>query len=127
ILIVSFLDAKSKEVANIFSDGHIQTRREAYDVITTIDPTNNALHAKILENQPFKSSGLLLFLIYTRRREQEANQDFGRRRGKKTAAHSYKPKRKPGTAQQHGRVRDFGGSSRRSRYRLEHEKKEDED
>jgi hypothetical protein len=50
ILIVSFLDAKSKEVANIFSDGNIQTRREAYDVITTIDPTNNARYAKILEN-----------------------------------------------------------------------------
>jgi len=50
ILIVGFLDAKSKEVANIFSDGNIQTRREAYDVITTIDPTNNALYSKILEN-----------------------------------------------------------------------------
>lgn len=50
ILIVGFLDAKSKEVANIFSDGNIQIRREAYDVITAIDPTNNTLYAKILQN-----------------------------------------------------------------------------
>lgn len=50
VLIVGFLDAKSKEVANIFSDGNIQIRREAYDVITTIDPTNNSLYGKILGN-----------------------------------------------------------------------------
>jgi Domain of unknown function (DUF4835) len=50
VLIVGFLDAKSKELANIFSEGNIQVRREAYDVITTIDPTNNSLYAKILQN-----------------------------------------------------------------------------
>lgn len=50
ILLVSFLDAKSAEVANVFSDGNIQIRREAYDVITTIDPTNSTLYGKIIQN-----------------------------------------------------------------------------
>lgn len=50
ILLISFMDAKSKEIANIFSEGNIQVRREAYDLITTIDPTNNNLYSKIIEN-----------------------------------------------------------------------------
>lgn len=50
VLIIGFLDAKSKELANIFSEGNIQVRREAYDVITTIDPTNNSLYGKIIQN-----------------------------------------------------------------------------
>src|SRR5688572_7601141 len=40
IIVISFFDAKSKELANVFSTGNIQVRREAYDVITTIDPSN---------------------------------------------------------------------------------------
>jgi hypothetical protein len=50
ILIVSFLDAKSKELANIFSDGNIQTRREAYDIVTAIDPSNQATYEKMIQN-----------------------------------------------------------------------------
>ncbi|HEX5167906.1 MAG TPA: DUF4835 family protein [Cyclobacteriaceae bacterium] len=50
IIIISFMDAKSKEIANVFSEGNIQVRREAYDVITSIDPTNNASYEKILKN-----------------------------------------------------------------------------
>lgn len=50
IIIISFMDAKSKELANVFSEGNIQVRREAYDVITSIDPTNNASYEKILQN-----------------------------------------------------------------------------
>lgn len=50
IIIISFMDAKSKELANVFSEGNIQVRREAYDVITSIDPTNNASYGKILQN-----------------------------------------------------------------------------
>lgn len=49
ILIVSFFDAKSKELANIFSDGQLPIRREAYDVITQMDP-NQSTYAKILGN-----------------------------------------------------------------------------
>ncbi len=50
ILVISFFDAKGKELSNLFSTGNIQIRREAYDVITTIDPSNRANYEKILEN-----------------------------------------------------------------------------
>lgn len=50
ILVVSFMDAKSKELANIFSEGNIQVRRQAYDLITVIDPTNSSLYSQIIQN-----------------------------------------------------------------------------
>ena len=50
ILVISFFDAKGKELANIFSDGNIQIRREAYDIITAIDPTNRSTYEKIIQN-----------------------------------------------------------------------------
>lgn len=50
ILVVSFFDAKSKELANIFSSGSIQVRREAYDIITAIDPSNRASYEKMIQN-----------------------------------------------------------------------------
>ena len=50
ILVVSFFDAKSKELANIFSSGNIQLRREAYDIIITIDPSNRAAYDKMISN-----------------------------------------------------------------------------
>jgi hypothetical protein len=50
ILLVSFFDAKGKELANIFSDGNIQVRRQAYDIITAIDPSNRSSYEKIIQN-----------------------------------------------------------------------------
>jgi hypothetical protein len=50
ILVISFFDAKGKELANIFSKGDIQVRREAYDIITAIDPSNRSSYEKILQN-----------------------------------------------------------------------------
>ncbi len=50
ILVVSFFDAKGKELADIFSDGNIQVRRQAYDIITTIDPSNRSNYDKIIQN-----------------------------------------------------------------------------
>jgi hypothetical protein len=50
ILVVSFFDAKGKELANIFSDGNIQVRRQAYDIIMAIDPSNRSNYEKILQN-----------------------------------------------------------------------------
>jgi hypothetical protein len=50
ILVVSFFDAKGKELANIFSDGNIQVRRQAYDIITAIDPSNRSNYEKIIQN-----------------------------------------------------------------------------
>jgi hypothetical protein len=50
VLIVSFLDAKGKELADIFSQGNIQHRREAYDIITSIDPSNRGAYDKMIKN-----------------------------------------------------------------------------
>lgn len=50
ILVISFFDAKGKELANIFSDGNVQLRREAYDIITAIDPSNRSSYEKIIQN-----------------------------------------------------------------------------
>ena len=50
ILVVSFFDAKGKELADIFSDGNIQVRRQAYDIITAIDPSNRSNYEKIIQN-----------------------------------------------------------------------------
>lgn len=50
ILVISFFDAKGKELANIFSDGNVQHRREAYDIITAIDPSNRSSYDKIIQN-----------------------------------------------------------------------------
>lgn len=50
ILIISFFDAKGKELADIFSDGNIQIRRQAYDIVTAIDPSNRSMYDKIIGN-----------------------------------------------------------------------------
>lgn len=50
ILVISFFDAKSKELTNIFSEGNVQTRREVYDIVTTIDPSNRTAYEKIISN-----------------------------------------------------------------------------
>ncbi len=50
ILVVSFFDAKGKELADIFSAGNIQVRRQAYDIITAIDPSNRSAYEKIIRN-----------------------------------------------------------------------------
>jgi hypothetical protein len=50
ILVVSFIDAKSKEITNIFSDGNIQVRRQAYDLMVAIDPSNKSSYEKMINN-----------------------------------------------------------------------------
>lgn len=50
ILVISFLDAKSKELVNIFSQGNVQVRREAFDILTAIDPSNRSTYDKIIKN-----------------------------------------------------------------------------
>lgn len=50
ILVISFFDAKSKELANIFSDGALPLRREAYDLIVSMDPSNRSNYEKIIKN-----------------------------------------------------------------------------
>lgn len=50
IFVVSFFDAKASELVSIFSEGNLQVRREAYDILTAVDPKRNA-YQKILGNQ----------------------------------------------------------------------------
>lgn len=50
ILVVSFFDAKSKELSSLFSSGNIQLRREAYDIITAIDPSNRTAYEKMIQS-----------------------------------------------------------------------------
>jgi len=49
ILIISFMDAKTDELINIFSEGNLQVRREAYDVLTKLDPTQSDKLKTIIE------------------------------------------------------------------------------
>jgi Domain of unknown function (DUF4835) len=49
IYVISFFDAKANELANIFSQGSITVRREAYDLLTQLDPKRN-IYQKIIAN-----------------------------------------------------------------------------
>lgn len=49
IFVISFFDTKAAELVNIFSDGNISVRREAYDILNTIDPKRN-IYQKIISN-----------------------------------------------------------------------------
>jgi len=48
ILTISFMDAKSKEISNIFSDGNLSERREAYAILQEIDPSRGKEYDKII-------------------------------------------------------------------------------
>lgn len=49
IYVVTFFDAKGPELVNIFSEGDMTTRREAYEILTSIDPKRN-IYQKIVGN-----------------------------------------------------------------------------
>lgn len=49
ISVISFFDAKSNELVNVFSQGNLNVRREAYDILTSIDPKRN-IYQKIITN-----------------------------------------------------------------------------
>jgi len=49
ILVISFFDTKATELVNIFSEGSLPVRREAYDILTGIDPKRN-IYQKIVAN-----------------------------------------------------------------------------
>lgn len=49
ILVISFFDTKSTELVNIFSQGNLSVRREAYDILTSIDSKRN-IYQKIISN-----------------------------------------------------------------------------
>jgi hypothetical protein len=49
ILVISFFDTKSIELAKIFSQGSLNIRREAYDILTALDPKRN-VYQSIISN-----------------------------------------------------------------------------
>ncbi|MDH5381369.1 MAG: DUF4835 family protein [Cyclobacteriaceae bacterium] len=49
ILIITFLDAKANELINIYSDGDIQVRREAYNILSEINPARRDQYAQIIK------------------------------------------------------------------------------
>lgn len=48
IFVITFFDAKSNELVNIFSEGSLNVRREAYDILTAVDAKRNT-YQKIIE------------------------------------------------------------------------------
>jgi len=49
IFVISFFDSKATELVNIFSEGSLPIRREAYDILVSIDPKRN-IYQKIIAN-----------------------------------------------------------------------------
>lgn len=49
IFVVTFFDAKAQELVNVFSEGNLTVRREAFDILTSIDPKRN-IYQKIISN-----------------------------------------------------------------------------
>jgi hypothetical protein len=49
VLISSFFDAKFNELANVFHDASLNTKREAYDILTSIDP-KRTVYQKIISD-----------------------------------------------------------------------------
>lgn len=50
ILVISFFDAKSTELTNVFSEGNLAVRREAYDILSTID-AKRGTYEKIIQGK----------------------------------------------------------------------------
>jgi hypothetical protein len=49
IYVITFFDAKSTELVNIFSSAPLQNKRTAYDILVTLDPKRN-IYQKIMGN-----------------------------------------------------------------------------
>lgn len=50
IFTIAFLDAKSNELINIFSEGDMNIRRQAYEILRTLDPTLTSKLGEIINN-----------------------------------------------------------------------------
>jgi hypothetical protein len=50
IFVISFFDAKSTELVNVFSEGNLNVRREAYDILTQLDAKRNVYQKIISAN-----------------------------------------------------------------------------
>lgn len=49
ILLISFFDTKDDELAKMFSEGDIAVRRQAFDILRVLDPSNSDKYSKMLE------------------------------------------------------------------------------
>ncbi len=47
IFVITFFDSKANELVNVFSEGSLNVRREAYDILTAVDPKRN-IYQKII-------------------------------------------------------------------------------
>ena len=50
ILTISFLDAKANELVSVFSEGDISVRRQAFEILRTLDPTKTEKFQAIIAN-----------------------------------------------------------------------------
>lgn len=50
ILLIAFFDAKNDELASMFSQGNLQVRREVYDIVKELDPSNTSKYEVIIRN-----------------------------------------------------------------------------
>ena len=50
VLIIAFFDAKADEIVNIFKDGDLQVRKEAYDLLVDIQPSRTSKFEEIINN-----------------------------------------------------------------------------
>lgn len=50
IFVITFFDSKANELVNVFSEGSLSVRREAYDILTAIDPKRNVYQKIITTN-----------------------------------------------------------------------------
>lgn len=50
IYVIAFFDAKATELANVFSDGNLSVRREAFDILTVVD-AKRGTYQKIIETK----------------------------------------------------------------------------
>ena len=49
IYVITFFDAKATELVNVFTEGNLNAKREAYDILVAIDPKRN-IYQKIIGN-----------------------------------------------------------------------------
>ena len=49
IFVITFFDAKANELVNVFSDGSLNVRREAFDILTAVDAKRN-IYQKIISS-----------------------------------------------------------------------------
>ncbi|MGB3180078.1 MAG: DUF4835 family protein [Cyclobacteriaceae bacterium] len=50
IMIISFLDSKRDEIISLFGEGDMSVRRQAFNILSRIDPTNSSEYEQILQN-----------------------------------------------------------------------------